>query len=245
VFGGAASIQARFEALSAAGYGVAVVDAIRNEDLMTLGLALKDMALVTGGSGLALGLPQNWGLGPNTSATQLTPARGERAVVCGSCSQTSMAQVAHFMAQGLPSLRVDAVRAAQGEPVVDEAVQWARAQPKGQPVLIYSSTEPDALKAVQQQLGAERAGAMMEQVLAQIAKALVAMGVGRLIVAGGETSGACVQALGISQMQIGPQIDPGVPWCQTVGPAPIHVALKSGNFGSVDFFTKAFAQINE
>jgi uncharacterized protein YgbK (DUF1537 family) len=96
---------------------------------------------------------------------------------------------------------------------------------------------------VQQQLGAEHAGALVEQALSRVAVGLAEAGVGQLIVAGGETSGACVQALGISQLRIGPQIDPGVPWCHAATPARpagLHLALKSGNFGGTDFFTRAF-----
>jgi uncharacterized protein YgbK (DUF1537 family) len=109
------------------------------------------------------------------------------------------------------------------------------------PVLVYSTAEPSAVKAVQAQLGVDEAGAMVERALAAIARGLVALGVRQLVVAGGETSGACVQALDITQLQIGAQIDPGVPWCHALsGELPLHVALKSGNFGSADFFTKAF-----
>ena len=100
------------------------------------------------------------------------------------------------------------------------------------------------------QLGAEQAGAMVERTIADIARGLVARGVQQLVVAGGETSGACVQALGIAQMRIGPQIDPGVPWCHALPdaalPAPggLHITLKSGNFGTPDFFTKAFRSLD-
>jgi uncharacterized protein YgbK (DUF1537 family) len=111
-------------------------------------------------------------------------------------------------------------------------------------VLIYSTAESGAVKAVQGQLGVEEAGAMVERTIAAIARGLVERGVRQLVVAGGETSGACVQALGITQMQIGPQIDPGVPWCHSQTPlGPLHITLKSGNFGTDDFFTKAFGQL--
>ena len=103
-----------------------------------------------------------------------------------------------------------------------------------------------ALGAVQSQLGIEAAGALVERTLAGIAAGLVELGVGQLIVAGGETSGACVQALQVTQLRIGPQIDPGVPWCHAALPGlgrELHLALKSGNFGSVDFFAKALGQV--
>jgi 3-dehydrotetronate 4-kinase len=108
-------------------------------------------------------------------------------------------------------------------------------------MLIYSTAPADAVKAAQDQLGVEHAGSLIENILAQIACGLVQQGVGQLVVAGGETSGACVQALGIDQLQIGMQIDPGVPWCYAHSPfGSLHIALKSGNFGTQDFMTKAF-----
>jgi uncharacterized protein YgbK (DUF1537 family) len=112
------------------------------------------------------------------------------------------------------------------------------------PVLVYSTAEPDALKAVQERLGVQAAGELVERALATIAKGLVGAGVRQLVVAGGETSGSVVQALGISRLRIGAQIDPGVPWC-AAAPATgaMHIALKSGNFGAEDFFTKAFEQL--
>ena len=115
-------------------------------------------------------------------------------------------------------------------------------------MLVYSTGEPDRVSAVQRRLGTERAGGLIEAALASIARTLVVdHGVRQLVVAGGETAGACVQALNVSQLRIGPQIDPGVPWCHaqspTAGAAGLHLALKSGNFGTVDFFTKAFERI--
>jgi 3-dehydrotetronate 4-kinase len=249
VAGGEAAIRSRMAQLQADGVGLAIVDAVSNDDLMRLGLALRGMPLVTGGSGVAIGLPQNWGLAPNRQTAQLPAATGRCAVVSGSCSLATQAQVAHFKALGLPALALDIERLSAGEPVVQEALAWAEMQnhlqqhnqQHNQPVLIYSTAEPASVQAVQKQLGVERAGAMVEDALAQIACGLVAQGVRQLVVAGGETSGACTQALGISHMQIGPQIDPGVPWCYAHGAtAALHLALKSGNFGTVDFMTKAF-----
>jgi uncharacterized protein YgbK (DUF1537 family) len=115
------------------------------------------------------------------------------------------------------------------------------------PVLFYATAEPAAVRAVQDRLGVEQAGAMVEATLSAVAAGLVKAGVRQLVVAGGETSGAVVNALGIRQMTIGPQIDPGVPWTAArsplAGDAPMHLALKSGNFGGTDFFAKALAQL--
>ncbi len=115
-------------------------------------------------------------------------------------------------------------------------------------MLAYATAEPEAVKAVQAQLGVERAGALVENTLSRIAAGLVQAGVRQLVVAGGETSGAVVQALGVQRMVIGPQIDPGVPWTAVQSPLcpgqTVHLALKSGNFGSADFFSKAFKQLS-
>jgi len=245
---GAAAVTQRIADLKAQGIQVAVVDAVSNDDLHRLGAALKGMPLVTAGSGVAIGLPANFGLKPTPQASVLPNASGLQAVVSGSCSQATNGQVAHFQSTGRPALAIDPLELArstrQGADVVEHALAWAAPHLASGPVLVYSTAEPDAVKAVQAQLGVEAAGALVEHTIAAIARGLVAQGVRQLVVAGGETSGACVQALGITQMQIGPQIDPGVPWCHAhTDLAPVHLTLKSGNFGTDDFFTKAFTQL--
>jgi uncharacterized protein YgbK (DUF1537 family) len=224
-----------------------VVDAVSNDDLMRLGPALKALPLVTAGSGVAIGLPANFGIAPSNTASALPPATGFQAVVSGSCSLATNRQVAAFIAAGRPALAIDPLQLATSggdETAVSQALAWAKdLLPQG-PVLIYSSATPDAVKAVQAQLGVQAAGDLVEHTLAAIARGLVDSGVRQLVVAGGETSGACVQALGISQMKIGPQIDPGVPWCHAQSDAApnggLHLTLKSGNFGTDDFFIKSF-----
>ncbi len=248
---GAPAIRARFAALQAQGVGVAVVDAVDNDDLMRIGLALAGMPLVTAGSGIAIGLPQNWQaqgrLASGAAADALPPAGGQRAVVSGSCSVATNAQVLHFRQAGGPAFAIDPLALAGGEDVVGAALQWARARLSHGPVLVYATAEPAAVQAVQAHLGVARAGAIVEQALSAIALGLVQAGVRQLLVAGGETSGAVVQALGVQRMAIGPQIDPGVPWTAAQSPAcpgqTLHLALKSGNFGSTDFFSKAFAML--
>ena len=241
---GKAAVRARIAALRAQGVGVAIVDAVSNDDLLRLGPALKDLPLVTAGSGVAIALPANFGLAPTPLASRLPPAGGLQAVVSGSCSVATNRQVAHFIATGRPAFAVDPLRLATGDDVAAEALAWAAPLLPGGPVLVYSTAEPDAVKSVQGRLGVEAAGAMVERCIATIARGLVGHGVRQLIVAGGETAGACVQALGITQMQIGPQIDPGVPWCHAIAAgAGTHLALKSGNFGTADFFTEAFAAL--
>ncbi len=243
---GAAAIRERFAALQAQGAGVAVLDAISNEDLMRIGPALAGMPLVTAGSGIAIGLPQNWAdrLQEGQRAAQLPRAGGLQAVVSGSCSVATNAQVQRFMRGGRPVFAVDPLAIAAGVDVVAQALQRLVPELDSGPVLAYATAEPSAVRAVQDQLGVDRAGAMVEDTLSRIARGLVQAGVRQLVVAGGETSGAVVQALGVQRMTIGPQIDPGVPW--TAAPSPLcadevlHLALKSGNFGSNDFFAKAF-----
>jgi len=241
---GAPAIRERIAALRAEGAGLAIVDAISNEDLLRLGPALKDHLLVTGGSGVAIGLPANFGIAPSLSAAQLPAAGGRRAIVSGSCSLATQRQVLDFIRAGGHALALDPLRIAAGADVAAAALAWAEPLLEQGPVLVYSTAEAGAVKAVQGQLGVGEAGAMVEHTLAAISRGLVGRGVRQLVVAGGETSGACVQALGVTQMKIGPQIDPGVPWCHARAPAAgVHLALKSGNFGGDDFFRKAFAAL--
>lgn len=246
VAAGPAAITARFEALQAQGIGVAVVDAVCDDDLLKIGRALAGMPLVTAGSGIAIGLPANWQaeglLSAGAVADGLPPFAGAGAVVSGSCSAATNAQVAAFRQAGRPAFVVDPLAIASGVDVAAEALRWAAPWLAQGPVLVHATAEPAAVKVVQAQLGVEAAGEMVEQVLARVARGLVEQGVRRLVVAGGETSGAVVQALGVQTLTIGRQIDPGVPWTwapTALGPA-VHLALKSGNFGSTDFFLKTF-----
>jgi len=248
---GADAIKAAFQNLQDQGYGVAVVDAISNTDLMAMGAALAGMPLVTAGSGVAIGLPQNWRatgqLAPSDHADQLPPPSGYQAVISGSCSVATNQQVAVWRDAGLPALAIDPLGLANGTTTVDAAADWARQHlPKG-PVLVYATASPETVREIQAQLGVAAAGALVESALSRIAVSLIESGVRQLVVAGGETSGAVVQALAVARMAIGPQIDPGVPWtcvnAAAVGDEIVHVALKSGNFGTPDFFQKAFAAL--
>ena len=248
---GEAAIRARIDALRAEGVAIAIVDAVSNADLLRLGAALSDMPLVTAGSGVAIGLPANFGIAPNDRASALPRVGGLQAIVSGSCSRATNAQVAAFIATGAPALAIDPLRLQQGvsaiEQVIAEALAFSQAHLAKGPVLVYSTAEPEALKHIQDQMGVHVAGQLVEQTLARIAVGLVKQGVGQLIVAGGETSGSVVQALGMTQLQIGAQIDPGVPWCAgktAVSEKTLHITLKSGNFGTPDFFSKAFHRID-
>lgn len=241
---GAQAVRERFAALQAQGVSIAVLDAISNSDLMHIGPALADMPLVTAGSGIAIGLPANWQgsgrLPAQQTADALPAVPGKAAVVSGSCSVATNAQVLAFQQAGYPSHSIDPLALAAGQDVVGDVLRWAQPLLEQGPVLVYATAQAQDVKSVQQRLGVMQAGELVEQALAAIARGLVERGVRRLVVAGGETSGAVVQALGVRHMQIGPQIDPGVPWtwAPTDLGADIHLALKSGNFGSTDFFVK-------
>jgi uncharacterized protein YgbK (DUF1537 family) len=196
---------------------------------------------------VAIGLPANFGITASDQASRLPAANGLRAVVSGSCSLATNRQVQDFIRQGHAAMAIDPLRLASGKDVVSEVLAWAEPLLARGPLLVYSTANSDAVKAVQGSMGVEEAGALVERTLAAIARGLVALGVRQLVLAGGETSGACVQALGITQMQIGPQIDPGVPWCHArpdiAGQGGLHLTLKSGNFGTDDFFSKAFTML--
>ncbi|KVC48080.1 hypothetical protein WI72_29155 [Burkholderia ubonensis] len=243
---GAGAVRATIAQLRAEGARFAIADALSDHDLYMLGEACADLPLVTGGSGVALGLPANFrtaGLLPERdNAASLPRVDGFSAVLAGSASKATNAQVAEWRAQR-PSFRIDPLAAARGEPVVEQALAFARSH-LPEPVLIYATATPDEVKAVQQALGVEAAGHLVESTLAAIARGLRALGVRKFVVAGGETSGAVVQALDVKSLQIGAQIDPGVPATATIDAEPLGLALKSGNFGAVDFFDKALRQLD-
>ncbi|WP_027797984.1 3-oxo-tetronate kinase [Paraburkholderia acidipaludis] len=241
---GAAAVREVFVQLRAEGVRFAIADALTDADLYVLGEACADHALITGGSGIALGLPANFrraGLLPERGdAARLPDIAGCSAVLAGSASKATNAQVAAWRA-ARAAFRVDPLAAARGEPVVQAALAFAR-EHLPEPVLIYATASPDEVTAVQQQLGAQAAGALVEATLAEIARGLFALGVRKFVVAGGETSGAVVQALDVKALQIGAQIDPGVPATATLD-GSMGLALKSGNFGATDFFEKALQRL--
>lgn len=241
---GVEGVRSKIAELRADGVKMAIADALSDADLYTLGEACADLPLLTGGSGLALGLPGNFrkaGKLRDIDAAQLVPVAGGEVVLAGSASVATNGQVAAWLEANRPALRINPLELAAGRPVVEQALEFARKA--GETVLIYATSSPDEVKAVQQQLGVERAGAMVEDALGQIAKGLLNAGVRRFVVAGGETSGAVVQALGVQLLQIGAQIDPGVPATVSSGAQPLAMALKSGNFGGRDFFSKALKQL--
>ncbi len=244
----AEAIRKRMDELRAEGIVIAIVDALTKEDLDRLGAALRDSLFLTASSGLGDSLPRNWGFAPSTRVS-LPPARGQKAILAGSCSVATNGQVQRFIHDGGEAYALDPLRlAADIELEIARVLTWADACWRSEaalPLLVYSTAQPAEVAAAHAQLGVAQAGAIVEQAMSALASAFVKRGVGNLVVAGGETAGICVKALEIRQMQIGPQIDPGVPWCyaaaSTAANGGLHIALKSGNFGSPDFFDKAFA----
>jgi uncharacterized protein YgbK (DUF1537 family) len=240
---GASAIAQEFAVLRQSGVRFAVVDAIEDGDLESIGAACKTLTLVTGGSGIAIGLPGNFreaGLLAGGEGVR-TPIKvgGRAAVLAGSCSAATLAQV-EAMKRIHPSIAVDpAALATNAAAAIAQITAWAEERLEQAPVLIYASAPPEDVAAVQARFGREQAGTMIESALAAIAQNLVRLGVRRLVVAGGETAGAVVSALGIDALEIGQQIAPGVPATLSIGEPRLALALKSGNFGDVDFFRKA------
>jgi uncharacterized protein YgbK (DUF1537 family) len=232
--------------LKSDGARMVVVDALEDAHLHAIGEACAHLKLVTGGSGIALGLPANFRRAGRLSSlkhtTHLPHHMGGSVVLAGSTSRATNGQVTLWRATR-PSFRIDPLAVDRGEPVVEQAIEFFLAQT--QPVLIYATSPPEEVDAVQRQLGTAKAGHLIEQTLASIARQLRMLGVNKFVVAGGETSGAVVQALEVKALRIGQQIAPGVPATQTVDGVPISLALKSGNFGGPDFFNEALRALNE
>ncbi|MCA3287350.1 MAG: four-carbon acid sugar kinase family protein [Roseomonas sp.] len=240
---GAAATRQAMMRLGEQGRRYAIVDAVTDQHLLAIGEAAAQHALITGGSGVAMGLPENFrraGLLPaRGNAASLPLMQGMAAVVAGSCSRATLGQIG-LARDHVPVLELDAVATPDAAVLTAQALEWVAGKLSAdRPVVIAASAPPERVAALQAKLGRDAAGALIETAMAAIAEGLVAQGVGRLVVAGGETSGAVVQRLGVTALRIGPEIDPGVPWT-FAEPRGLHLALKSGNFGARDFFLKAF-----
>ena len=251
---GPEAIRGALEGLRAAGQRLAIVDALTEGHLAAIGAATEALPLITGGSGLALGLPAVFrAQGALSAEPEEAPAapEGAAAVLSGSCSEATNRQVAAMRERG-PSYRIDPAALAEDGNAVAAALDWARERLDGAPILLYATAPPERVAEVQAALGREKAGALVERAMGELARGLRQAGVRRLVVAGGETAGAVVGALGVRRLAIGPEIDPGVPWTFSrpapngegsegaEDQAPMALALKSGNFGGPDFFAKAF-----
>ncbi len=241
---GAGAIGSALVRLARQGVRHAVVDALDEGDLRAIALAAKDLRLITGGSGIALGLPAALTGKSDLASAVVRPPRGEggAAILAGSCSEATRGQVERA-SQIWPVYRLDPLGAEETQGLAAGALAWAEDQDPGRPLVIASSAPPERIAEVQARLGRDAAGDRVEDAMAAIAKGLAERGLSRLIVAGGETSGAVVAALGIEALDIGPAIDPGVPWTVSRGDPPLALALKSGNFGTPDFFEKALARL--
>ena len=242
VINGEKAVRAAYDDLHQAGVRYAIVDAIGDPDLMTIGAASADLKLITGGSGVALGLPENYRIGgllKDTVAARLPNQKGHQAILAGSCSIRTRKQVTVWQ-NNRPAFKINPSAVMEGEEVAKKAIAWAVPLLDTGPILIYASDEPEKVAKVQAKYGSKEAGEKIERVLGTIANSLVNNGVDRLIAAGGETSGAVVKALDIEALRIGTEISPGVPWTESIGAVEIALALKSGNFGEDNFFENAF-----
>ncbi len=245
---GASAIREAFAKARAAGERLLIVDAVRDENLRAIGAACAGMALVTGGSGVAMGLPDNFReagkLGLRAPPMTLAAPPGRAAILAGSCSAATRGQIQTAIEAGAPAFQLDPFAIASGAVTPQTAADWAVAAPGPYAPLVYSSADPDVVREVQARLGVAHAGEIVENFLADVGRRLLARGFTRFLVAGGETSGAVVAALGVSALHIGPEIDPGVPWTRSIGAPDVALALKSGNFGSADFFLKAWSKLS-
>jgi uncharacterized protein YgbK (DUF1537 family) len=239
---GVKGVELVIHQLRAKGVRHAVVDALTDRHLEVLGHAVADLKLVTAGSGLGLGLPDNFARAGKLAggpADLLPGIGGACLMLSGSCSAATNAQVARWEQSAGATLRLDPLELADGRMDAGAAWEWTAARLDELPVLVAATQPPEQVRAAQAKLGAARAAALVEETLAGIATRAHAHGVRRFIVAGGETAGAVAAALGVRRLAVGPQIAPGVPWCATIGDDPMALALKSGNFGGETFFADA------
>ena len=243
VAGGRERLAAALDAMRGAGHRHVVVDALTDRDLLTIGAAATAHPLVTGGSGIAIGLAENFrDRRRHCAEAPFEPVPGMEAVLAGSCSQATRDQIDHVRGSW-PHRKLDITRIAAGLSVAEETIAWAMSQTGEAPLLVYGSSDPAELSAIHREHGRDRSGALMEATIGRIAAGLAANGFRRLVVAGGETAGAVVSALGVRALRIGPEIAPGVPWTETLNGPRLALALKSGNFGAGDFFPRAFAML--
>ena len=242
---GADVVRAHLDGLSENGFGAAIVDAVFATDLETIGAVALDHRVSVGASGLGLGLARGLVASGRVKAADVAasagpPVGGAAACLAGSCSQATLQQIARAE-QAMPVLHLDPDRIIAGKDEIQRAIAWARARLDNGPVLIASSATPDQVAQLQQRHGRDNAGHAIEQAMADLAEALVGAGVRRLVVAGGETSGAVVDRLRIPGFLVGAEIAAGVPVLRSVGAgqSEMLLALKSGNFGGPDFFADA------
>jgi len=237
VAGGADKIRTAFDAAGKAGVAMAIVDALDDTHLRAIGAACKGMKLVTGGSAVAMGLPANFPKSEALAASPFKAAPGGMAIVSGSCSAATRGQVAAALSASVPAFKLDPAAL----PDADTLRAWIAAQRMDRPVLVYSTAEPEQVRAAQS--NDAKVAERLEETLAEAARICAELGRTRLVIAGGETSGAAVARLGVACLEIGPEICPGVPWTRALDGRGLALALKSGNFGEHDFFHQAFGAL--
>jgi uncharacterized protein YgbK (DUF1537 family) len=245
---GGAAIRGAMTVLAEQGWRYAIVDAVSDVHLVAVGGAAAAHALITGGSGVAMGLPANFrraGLLPERADPGALPTlAGAAAVLAGSCAHATLGQL-DFARAHVPVFDLDPLAIPDAAALAAGAIHWASQRLGATPIVIAASAPPEKVAMVQRRLGRDAAGVLIEGAMARIATGLVLRNVRRLVVAGGETSGAVVSRLGIRSLRIGAEIDPGVPWTYAEGgDASLLLALKSGNFGGRDFFLKAFGVLD-
>lgn len=240
---GVEAIEEAMDDLRREGYTYAVTDALSDDHLAAIGKAARSHQLITGGSAVALGLAENFRqeglLGP-PEQPEMPRVEGTAAILAGSCSKATLGQIGDWKDAGRPSIKLDVNQILRDVKSVQEVIDWADTFAE-QPVLIYSSDSPAEIAALQEKYGREPLSGAIETAMGMTAKELVGRGRNRLILAGGETAGAVVSALSVTGLKIGPEIAPGVPWTETMNKPRIALALKSGNFGGKDFFSRALA----
>lgn len=238
---GADAIRAALDEAARRKERLVICDAITDDDLVRLGEAARGMALVTGGSGIALGLPANFGRSPAATAPPPRAPQGRAIALSGSCSRATLAQVARHRAEA-PALALDAAAIVESRFAPADVIAWLGGEAGTAMLpLVYSSAAPEEVSALQARFGTGKVAHAIESFFAELARMLVAKGYRRLITAGGETSSAIVSGLALKALAIGPEIDPGVPALVHEGEPSLALALKSGNFGAPDFFAKALA----
>jgi uncharacterized protein YgbK (DUF1537 family) len=240
---GPEAVAAAFESERRAGRRLVVADATSDDDLLALGKALAGHRLITGGSGIALGLPDNFraqGLLSDRLA-ELPVPQGPGAVLCGSCSAASRRQVEAYL-ETAPGLAVEPADLLSGRMSARQAADWVESREGAAPI-VYSTADPTVVAAAQASFGRTETAAAVEFFFGDLARMLADRGVRRIAVGGGETSGAVVEALGLKSLAIGAEIDPGVPALVAERDGPLGLVLKSGNFGGPHFFAKALGAI--
>ena len=236
---GPGAMQERFAALERGGHRAAIVDAVLDRHVDAIGCACRDFPLVTGGAALGGALARAAITARIPAGPEAAPMRsGPAAVLSGSGSAATLAQVRRLAAE-VPHRSIDPLALARDGAVLSELMEWAGEHVRRGPVLLYSTAPPETVRNAQRELGRGEAAALLEHAFGALAVALAGQGVRRFIVAGGETSGAVLEALGIRMIGFGEEIDPGVPWTRSLDPEGFDLALKSGNFGSPEFFIKA------